>query len=347
MPHRSSAAATSLVATIVALSALVGCGDKPTEAAPSASAAPAPPACEKVARPEQDKRCDAGEAHCCTLLLDATKSSDPSYFDVVAKACGTGHEPACQTVRDAVRDPAWKLETLEKACTRMGRWPCRSATQLALVVAPEQVPKMFDTYCKQSGDSELVLGGATLKCPKVDTNALNQMKPDADACKSGDLAACKALAGVDGAAYDLLSQLAWGARGVAPSTAVDNRVQRDYLGAVVDMTAPKSGKVTVTVDDAGALDKGALAKAVLAERQDLLERCLSWALDHDKATSGDLMLDVLVDKSGRIAYATEGKSTLKTKTDLVECARHRLQDAKIADPRADVSKVALRIGFSR
>jgi hypothetical protein len=338
--------------TFVGLSAFAACGDKTAPAPTSASAPPEPPACEKVPRAEQDKRCEAGEAHCCTLVLDATPANDPKYFDAIARACGTGHEPACQIVRDANREPSWKLETLSRACTRMGRWPCRTAAQLAIVIAPADAPKAIDAYCKQTGDAELVVGGQALKCSGLDATKLNQLRPDADACKAGDLAACKSLAGVDGAAVDLLSQLAWSARGVAPSTAVDNRVERDYLGSVVDIASPLVGSVAFGVEDAGSLDKDALVKALGAERKDVVGRCLTWALDHHKKTRGDLLLEAAVDKSGRIAYAVEAKgalaakTTLKTETDLVQCVRHRLQDARLTDPRADVVNVVLKLTFS-
>lgn len=345
------ALSSAIVALSLASALIIGCGDKAAPPAPSASAPPEPPKCETVARPEQDKRCGEGDAHCCTLILDATKTSDPTYFDAVARACGTGHEPACQIVRDANRPAAWKLETLSRACTRVGRWTCRSAAQLALVIAPAEVPKAFDAYCKQTGDAELQMAGAVLKCGKLDTNKLNDMKPEVEACKSGELTACKGLAGVDGAAYDLFAQLAWEVRGVPPSTAVLNRVERDYLGAVVDTTGPLNGKVSVSVDEAAGLDKAAVAKAVVAERHDLLERCLTWAMDHDAKTRGRLILDTVVDKSGRIAYSTESKTagaknTLTTKTDLVECVRHRLQDAKVADPQKEVVTIGLALDFS-
>ncbi len=341
---RSMQKSSALLAVLVGATA---CGDKGTAPAASASTEVKAPACESVPRPEQEKRCDTGDAHCCSLVLDATKTSDPKYFDVVAKACASGHEPACQVVRDSGRDPTWKLDTLEKACSRMGRWTCRIATELAIVVSADRVPKVFDNFCRQTGDSELVIGGQTLKCKKLDTNLLNAMSHEVDDCKKGDLAACKALAGVDGAAYDLYAQIAWNTRGVDPSTAATNRAQRDYLGQVVDTSGPV-GNVTVTVGDAGTLDKAAVKAAVISERKDLLGRCSSWAMEHDPKTSGELELDTFVDKSGRIAYVKEtATSTLKTKTDVVECIRHRLQDAQVSGPNPDVVKVTLKLKLAK
>lgn len=300
----------------------VSCDSSPKGGASAAASAPPPPPCtDALPRPEQIARCERGEALCCTAMMAGTPKDAPDYWDKLGLACSGGAETSCEIVRDSDRSAAYKLDAFDKACTVMGRWPCRMSAMLAIVTASPRAPAIVDNYCRQTDDKTFRISTASIKCDPADTSAIAELAPMATACRGGDLPACKTLAGVDGNARELFYDIAWQARGLPRDEIEKRRVQVTQMGA-----AEPKGSVDFKVQ--GGNVTGPLAEA-LGLRQQELRRCLGWARENEPRAGGQVRYRVLIDKSRRIATAeVEGKDL--ENTALSECFRGVLQDSSIA-----------------
>ncbi len=268
------------------------------------------------------ERCKQGEALCCTAMMSGVPKAAPDYFDKLALACKGGDESSCQVVRDSDRDATYKLDALAQACTMIGRWPCRTAAMLAVLVAPERAPKVIDNYCRQTDDKTFRIAAESIDCAKIDKAALAPLEADAAACREGDLAGCKALAGVDGGARELFYDVAWIARGVPRAEAEKDRVQRSN-----DPPSDPKGRVRV-VAKSGADDDKKAVLTTLAAQDEALRRCVGVALDSDEKLAGTLTLELLLDKTGRVATTKIVGEDLDG-ARLSHCLRLVVQDLKV------------------
>ncbi len=308
-----------------------GCGDGASGAA-SASASAAPKQCSAdLPQAERVSRCEGGEALCCTAMMSGIPKTAPDYFDKLALACRNGAESSCDLVRDSDRDAKYKAEALAAGCTKLGGPTCRTAAMLAVLVAPERAPAAISAYCRQTGDATFRISTATIDCKKVDAAALAPLEPDAKACREGDLAGCKALAGVDGGAHDIYDAVAWGVRGVAKAEAEKGRVKTEPYADAAPM-----GRVSARA----ANPTDAAAKAVAAsleEQKDTLRKCVGFAKESKEPLGGPLRLELTVDKIGRVVSAR----LVDKEPDNVAvptCLRAVVQDLRVSEP-GEVRKV--------
>ncbi|MBL9026311.1 MAG: hypothetical protein JNL21_29215 [Myxococcales bacterium] len=320
---------------------LAACGDSKATASASAStsAAPPPRCSDSLPQEQRVERCKQGEALCCTAMMSGVPKTAPDYFDKLALACKGGDESSCQVVRDSDRDAAYKLDALAQACTMIGRWPCRTAAMLAVLVAPERAPKVIDNYCRQTDDKTFRIAAESIDCNKIDKAALAPLEADAAACREGDLAGCKALAGVDGGARELFYDVAWIARGVPRAEAEKDRAEKSH-----DPPSEPKGRIRVATKSGSDEDQKAVRKAVEAE-DEALRRCVGVALDSDEKLAGTLELELLLDKTGRVA-------TTKVVKDLESlsfsrCLRLAIQDRRVVEPGGGARTVGVALAPSR
>lgn len=311
--------ALRIAIAIIASSASSSCGDG-SSASASASAsvsAPAPPPCNGLALAEALPRCKEGEARCCDRVTEVVDKAAPDRLDTLAIACGGGTETACQSVRDAARDPAWKLEALDRACTRIGRWTCRAAVQLALVHDPERLSKTFENNCRQTNDPEIQLAARSFKCPSFASSGLADLAPEAARCREGDLAACKRIADVDAAGKKLLMEPIWRRRGVDPKEASEAWI----LSAVSPEVKP-AGTVRYTLDPKDT----AIASALEASSKDRVRACVGQRHEVDDKPRGEAKLELVVDNGSKVAF-TDVAAPSELDPRLITCLRAALQDS--------------------
>jgi hypothetical protein len=307
-----------LRALLVSAFAVLGCSDQAGgEGSASASAAPPPP-CSAIPFADALSRCKQNEARCCDV---ASQSSDPKnadHLDVMGVTCAGGNETSCQAVRDSDRDPKWKLESLDKACTRFGRWTCRAAVQLAVAYDWERMPKVFENYCRQSGDPELRLAGQTFKCPSYAKSNVESLKADGERCRNGAPDACKSIADVDAAGKKLLMAPLWSKRGVVGDVASEAWVMP------VDLSTEKpEGKVAFSSADKA---EAPVMKSLEAATKENLRRCLATRANRDGALKGELTVELTLDNAAKVAYGVP-KETLFLEPRVAKCFLSVLQDA--------------------
>lgn len=320
----------SFFAAAFVASQLFGCGDVST-ASPSASAsAPPPPPCGEVPFADALGRCKAGEAKCCDTITQTSDKKSQAHLDDMATACGGGTETACQTVRDAPKEPKWKLDAFDRACTRIGRWTCRAAVQLALVHDFDRTSTVFENMCRQTNDPEIQLAGRSFKCPSFEKSGLASLRDEAGRCRDGDLASCKRIADVDAAGKKLLMEATWMRRGVDANAATEA-----WIMPSVDPAVKPGGRVTFRSSDfpgaAQSLDAGA---------KEGVRRCIGQRLEIDEKPKGDVALTLVVDKDAKVAF-TKVESEGDLDARLVNCMRAALQDgdAKGVKPGGTLSLV--------
>lgn len=307
---------------------VLACGGEPDGAATSASASatPEPTPCVEVSAAEQLARCKEGDAVCCDVLERVTKPDAKDYLDVMATACGGGAEPACQKVRDADRDAEWKLAAFDRACTRIGRWPCRSALVLTLLLHFDRAPKAFENACRQTNDPEIQLAKRAFKCPNWGPSNMGTLKGELEKCMGGDLDTCRTIADVDGVSRRLMMEAVFRARGVDAKKGVEAWVQPIFA----DDLKP-AGRVDIEVPS-----KDAGAKEALAKRQDALRLCVADRIAAKAKPKGTIELLLAIDKAGKVAYAVERSSGVDDAV-LPSCLRRALQEAE-ALPAGDAGR---------
>ncbi len=328
--------AASISAASAASAPLLACSDggASPQASPSASAPPPPRCTEALPEEDRERRCVEGETLCCTAMMSTIPKSSPVYWEKLAIACGGGAESSCEIVRDSDRPTLYKLEALDRGCTRIGRWPCRTAAMLAVLVAPERAPKIIDNYCRQTDDTTFRMGGDTIKCAGVDAAAIAPLAPRAKGCREGDLSACKSLADIDGGARELYYDVAWQARGVDRALAEQHRIRQARPSA-----EPK-GKVALTVSDAPRPDDPSL-RAALDGVGDELRACVGAAVEQGEKLA-PFTLTVVVDRVGRVAYA-ERPVDEREDTSLSLCARLLLQDQRLGTAGPEPRSLRVRV----
>ncbi len=299
------------------LAGAAACGDSGS-VAPSASVSVAPPApCHEVPFADALGRCKAGEAKCCDTVTQTSDKKAADHLDNLAVACGGGTETACQFVRDTPRDPKWKLDALDRACTRIGRWTCRAAVQLALVHDFERAPTVFENMCRQTNDPEIQLAGKSFKCPSFAKSGLESLKEEAGRCRDGGLASCKRIADVDSAGKKLLMEATWIRRGVDPVAASEA-----WLMPSVAADVKPGGNVSYSSPD--AFD-GAIRS--LEPTKEGVRRCIGQRLEIDEKPKGEATLKLTIDKDAKVAFtAVESEGDLNPR--LLACMRAELQDGE-------------------
>jgi hypothetical protein len=320
----------------------LSCSD--TRSAPTASAAPEPPRpCAEVTQDERVERCRASETPCCSTMMRDVKKTDPDYADKLWLACAGADETSCQHLRDGPYDAAKKVDALDKACTKIGRWTCRTAAMLGLVATPDRAGKLIENYCRQTDDTSFRAAATSIRCDEVGPAELATFKDDATRCGDGDLAACKRLADIDGGAMLLYERIAWEKRGIDADQARKERVR---LYPLPEEERGK-GRVAITVKDAGGLDQGKLESS-LEDKRDALRKCVASSLAADEKPRGKLALALTVDKSGRAAFVTVDERATKgmEAPELVACVRWTLQDAELAPAGGSVGKAAVSLEVS-
>ena len=316
---------------------LASCGDANTTTASATASAPPPPRCsDSLPQEQRVERCKQGEALCCTAMMSGVPKTAPDYFEKLATACRGGDESSCQVVRDSDRDATYKLDALAQACTMIGRWPCRTSAMLAVLVAPKRAPKVIDNYCRQTDDKTFRIAAETIDCSKIDEAALAPLAPDADACRDGDLTACKTLAGVDAGARELFYDVAWKARGVPRAEAEKHRARKTN-----EPPGEPKGRVRVAAKSGADEDKKAVVTAIAAQ-DEALRRCVGAAIDSDEKLAGTLTLDLLLDKTGRVATTEVVGEDLES-LGLSRCLRLAVQDLKVLDPGGEPRTVQVRL----
>lgn len=251
----------------------------------------------------------------------------------MATACGGGSELACQAVRDERdRDAEWKLAAFDRACTRIGRWPCRSALVLTALLHWDRAPKAFENACRQTEDREVQLAKRAFKCPDFARSGFADLKPDLDACLGGSIDRCRAIADADSVTKTLLMEAVFRARGVDPRLGIEAWVQPIFTGDL----APK-GRVTVTSEEPSV-------KAGLAAASDALRVCVADRLAAKARPRGEVELGLAVDRAGKVAYAIEQRSSLEDAI-LPNCLRRAVQEVEVmpAGPAGRVVVAKLEI----
>lgn len=315
----------------VALAGLA-CGDaQPVSSSASVSAAPPPP-CNEVALPDAVSRCKAGEAKCCDVVVQRSDAASSGGLDDLAAACGGGAESACQIVRDADRDPQWKLDALDRACTRIGRWTCRAAVQLAIVYDWSRAPATFENLCRQTDDPDLRLAAQSFKCPKFSTSGLEVVKADGGLCQGGDLPACKRIADVDSAGKHLLMEPTWRRRGLDPKLASDAWILPPPLGG-----AKPAGKVTYRSPDR----RDEVERSLEASTKENVRRCIGARLEVDDPPKGELTLELTVDNASKVGFSRVVTTELDPR--LVTCLQAALQDGAVGGTTNAVVKLTLAV----
>ncbi len=320
--------ARSVGAASVALALLTlvaGCKDDASKATASAApSASAPPRCsEALPQPERVARCEKGEALCCTAMMAGIQKDAPDYWAKLALACAGGSESSCAVVRDSEQPTLYKLDAFAKACTVMGRWPCRMSAMLAVLVAPDRAPGIVENYCRQTDDKTFRIGGKSVRCDPADKEGLAELAPTANACRGGDIASCKSLADIDGGARELFYDVAWEARGLPRETVEKHRVKPTEVGSV-----EAKGRVGIRVTDMYGKNYKDLADA-LATLDEPMRRCVAHALEQEEKVGGKLELSARLDKTGRLATTEVKGEGLKSEL-LTLCLRGVLQDAVVA-----------------
>jgi hypothetical protein len=302
------------------LSASACDGSKTTGPAASASSAPPPTCNEKLPMPDRVARCERGEALCCTAMMTEVPKDAPDYWDKLAMACGGGAETSCEIVRDSDRPATYKMEALAKGCTIMGRWPCRTAAMLAVLVAPDRAPPIIENYCRQTDDNTFRISQETFKCDPFKPKDLERIADMAKDCRGGQLGACKRLAGVDGNARELFYDVAWEARGIPRDEAEKKRVQRIELG-----DAKRDGRIAIkALDEKGATDPDR-GDSFNVHFEELLRSCVGWARKSTPNAGGKVRYLLFIDKTSHIA-ATEIVGKDLGDTSLSQCLRGAFQD---------------------
>jgi hypothetical protein len=324
--------ACSGVWMVLALAA-AACGETRSDlGSASVSAAPLP-ACGEVPLPDALSRCKSGEPKCCDVVSQKSDSALPAQLDNFAAACAGGTESACQVVRDADRDPQWKLDALDRACTRIGRWTCRAAVQLAIVFDWSRVPATFENLCRQTDDPDLRLAAQSFKCPTFSKSGLERIKDDGAQCQGGDLRACKRIADVDSAGKSLLMEPTWRRRGLDPKVASEAWVPPLPLDDV-----KPAGTVTYRSPD----ERSEVARSLEASTKELARRCIGARLETGEKPKGELSLELTLDDASKVGFSR----VLATELDprLVTCLQAALQegDAK-GSPAKAVVKLVLTV----
>ena len=318
--------------------ALVGCSSSGGDAPSASASAPPKKSCsEELPDAERKERCVEGESLCCVAFARSLDPKAPDYFSQLALVCAGGDEGSCQKVRDSALEPTQKVVAFERACTKIGRWPCRSAVLLALAYAKDRAPALIQNACRQEGEKTFRAGGTQVPCEARPTaEALLPLTKLGDSCGAGELAACQELADVDGGAAQLLARHALIARGVDPDAVIPQRVSKR-----IDTSAfAEAGRVTVRAAP-GQKDKQLDEKwSALAKHPELL-RCIGRAKETEGLKKPEtLHMRGLIDKGGRVAYAEnlarDGETALGT------CARPRLEDQLVAGEELAVDSMGPR-----
>lgn len=307
------------------LALITGCGEK-NPSTSSASASAPPPACSTLPLADALTRCKDNDAKCCDFVAQTSDPKSEGHLDVLAVTCGGGNETSCQTVRDAARDPKWKLDALDKACTRFGRWTCRSAVLLAIVHDWDRVPKVFENYCRQSGDPELRVAAQTFKCPSYAKSNLESLKADGARCREGALDACKVLADVDAASKKLLMSATWDKRGVNADVASEHWVMP------FELTEEKpEGNVAFSSEDKALAPA---LKALEKASSEKLRKCLGARVNRDDKLKGELTVELNLDNASKVAYGIP-KETLFLEPRVAKCFLSSLQDLAVEGAKAN------------
>ncbi|NUO48947.1 MAG: hypothetical protein HOV80_08840 [Polyangiaceae bacterium] len=309
------------------LSASACDGSKTAAPTATASSAPPPTCNEKLPMPDRIARCEKGEALCCTAMMTEVPKDAPDYWDKLKMACGGGAETSCEIIRGSDRAVTYKMEAFAKACTIMGRWPCRTAAMLAVLAAPDRAKPIIENYCRQTDDNTFRIALESFKCDPFDPKQLERVDRMAKGCRGGNLNLCKLLAGVDGNARELFYDVAWEARGIRREDAEKKRVRPTELRG-----AEPKGKVAIkALDDKGAVDAGR-SEHLSGFLVEPLRGCVGWALESNPKAGGRVRYLLFVDKTSQIA-ATEVVGKNLEDTSLSECLRGTLQDAIVLQDR--------------
>lgn len=295
-------------ALALALASIVGgsgCGgDKKPEAATSAAPvdpAKADPACTKATKIAVAERCEkGGEMSCCTQLIDGKIENDPKEIEDYGIACRGGHLKACDVVREADKDFAWKLGVYRAACPRMGHAACRHAVFLAALVDPKGLEGDVKAHCDKEKDG-ITVGTMPLECGKK-IESLKPIQHLLDACNDGTFAACKRLADIDGNAATMMQRSLvslWTKRGVSEGELADvfeGRVAPPPFDTKVE---PKG---TVTTKVTGDKPAATTFGDALAKRKDELRACVALG-DPKDDRKGTTKFDVVLGKDGAVVFS--------------------------------------------
>jgi hypothetical protein len=298
-------------------------GSKTTGPTPSTSSAPPPTCNEKLPMPDRIARCERGEALCCTAMMTDVPKDAPDYWEKLKTACSGGAETSCEIIRDSDQPATYKMEAFAKACTIMGRWPCRTAAMLAVLAAPDRAKPIIENYCRQTDDNTFRIARESFKCDPFDPKELERVADMATGCRGGNLGMCKLLAGVDGNARELFYDVAWNARGIDRDEAEKKRVQPTNLRG-----AEPKGKVTIrALDEKGATDD-ARSKHLSGFLVEPFRGCVGWARESAPKAAGKVRYRLVVDKTSQIATTEIDGKDLED-TSLSECLRGTLQDSLV------------------
>lgn len=311
---------------------LAACGDekkKPDLGGSEAKGDPSKddPKCTKATPIAVKERCGNGDISCCTQFIEGKIDHDPATIDDFGLACKGGHLKACDIVREAEKDFAWKLDVYRAACPRMGRAACRSAVFLAALADPKGIDADLEQQCNKEKEG-IQLASRALTCGQP-VGSLAEVQPILDACNQGTFAACKRLADIDGNAATMMQMSLrpmWIARGVPPAELDDVFAGRlappDGMAALEPL-----GRVTVKVTGDKAI-AGPLGDA-LGKRTDELRKCVALG-DPKEDKKGAVRFDVVLGKGGDVILSTAVES--KTTPSIADCMRFVAQTTSGGGP---------------
>lgn len=321
---------------------MLGCGDAKKAPVSSASEAPVDPSksdptCTNATAAVVAERCEkGGEMSCCSHLIEGKVPEDPKELEDFGVACKGGHIKACDVVREATREFAWKLGIYRAACPRMGHAACRHAVFLAALADPGGIDADVKAQCDKEKEG-ITVGTMALACGEK--ASLAPLKPLLDACNGGTFAACKRIADIDGNAATMMQMSLrgfWGKRGVAEAD----------VDAVLEGRVPPPASATLdTKSDATARVTGdkAVASAygaALTKKKDELRACVALG-DPKEDRRGTVKFDVLLGSTGDVVLSNGVDA--KASPALVDCIRWVAQTA--SGDRA--GRVKVDISFSR
>ena len=332
-----------MVVSGASFASLAACGDEKKKPDLGGSGAPVDPSkqdpkCTKATPVAVKERCGNGDISCCTQFIEGKLENDPATIDDFGLACKGGHLKACDIVREAEKDFAWKLDVYRASCPRMGHAPCRNAVFLAALVDPKGLDADLKLQCEKEKEG-IQLASRALACGQP-VGSLAELQPILDACNQGTFAACKRLADFDGNAATMMQMSLrplWLARGVAAADL--DAVFAGRLAPPDGMAAlAPTGKVTVKVT--GAKPVAPAFGDALGKRTDELRKCVALG-DPKEDKKGSVKFDVVLGRGGEVLL-TSGVDASTTPA-IADCMRFVAQTTAGGEP----GRAKVELSFTR